>query len=193
MSKFISYSWLVLSFATVSHLGHVVRLHLWHCALIFTGYRHIFLILLEYLCPHASSLQLHNLSQLIQYPYQSSFVSLNLEFSCCKSSKNCNSLNFFFFLYTLSSFHSNFLISFLHFLSYSNFFLFNNVSCFFCALNTSFSYSCSFKLLNFVFLSANFMSSDHSNSLYFFSHFWVIVSLVFFIYKKSRSVIKTTR
>ena len=125
MSKFSSYFALTLSEAILSPLGQVVKLHQWHCALIFVTHKQIFFILLEYLCPHASSFRVFNLPQLIHIQFHEISVSLSFAFSCIISIANSTRFRlFFFFLYSLSGFHSNFLISFLHLRSYSTLFLF---------------------------------------------------------------------
>ena len=110
---FLSYSSLTLILAIESHLGHVVQLHVWHCAFRFSFSKHIFVNFLLYLCHHANSSHEQYLLQLIQYPIPFLSVSLNLAFSCASLRANCNGLIFgHSVLYTLLGLPFHSLISF---------------------------------------------------------------------------------
>ena len=122
-SIFSSYFWLTFSLATVSPLGQVVQLQVWHCALILAFSKHIVVYFLLYLCHPANSLHSHNFPQLIHLPLPSASVSLNLAFSCAICIANSRGLIFGVLLYSLFGLPANSLISFSIFLWYSASFL----------------------------------------------------------------------
>lgn len=118
-SMFLSYSSLVFNFNAGFPLGHVVKLHVWHCALMFSFSKHMLVNFLLYLCHPASHSQSHNLLQLTHLHLPSPSVSLNLAFSCAIF--KANSSGFMLgqsVLYSLGAFHSHSLISFNIFLLY---------------------------------------------------------------------------
>ena len=163
MFMFLSYSAFVFSLATVSPLGQVVKLQVWHCALMFSFSKHIFLNLLEYLCPHANSPHEHILLQEIHLPLPFSSVSLNLAFSCAILIANSSGLILGKSdLYSLFGFHSNSLISlFIFLIICSSFFL---ISEFFFLSNFSISCSHQSSILCLLFLKR----TEYLKSAFFF-------------------------
>ena len=124
-SIFSSYLVFVFIFNAGFHKGQVIRLQVWHCALIFSSSKQILVNLLLYLCPHANPHHEQNVSHEMHLQHQSASVSLSLAFSCAICMANCN--GFILgqsVLYTLFGLFSISLISFSIFLLYSaSFFL----------------------------------------------------------------------
>jgi len=148
--------------------------------LIFSTSKHIFLNLLEYLCPHANSPHEHILLHEIHLQLPFSSVSLNLLFSCAILIANSNGLILGKSdLYSLFGFHSNSLISlFIFLIICSSFFL---ISEFF--FLSYFSISCSHQSSIFCFLFLK--RTEYLKSAFFFissiflSHFLVMLYLSF--------------
>lgn len=116
---FSSYLALVFIFNVGFQNGHVILLHVWHCALMFSFSKQIFPNLLLYLCHHANHPHSHNVSQLIHLPLPFSSVSLSLLFSCANCIANWRGFILgHAHLYTLGGLFSISLISFIMFLWY---------------------------------------------------------------------------
>ena len=184
-SMLLSYSVLVFTFNAGFHWGHVILLHVWHCALIFSDSRHMFVNILLYLCHPANSSHSHKLLHDMHLHLPSSSVSLNLAFSCAIFIANC--IGFILGhsdLYTLLGLHSNSLISFSIPLLYTFSFLFKYAAFFF----SNFSMSCSNASLCFFFLfsikTLNLNSALNLTVSSFFAHFLSMLSFVFLIKKK---------
>lgn len=149
---FSSYWAFVFIFNVGFQNGHVILLHVWHCALMFYFSKHMFPNLLLYLCHHASHPHSHNVPQLIHLPLPFSSVSLSLLFSCANCIANCN--GFILgqaHLYTFGGLFSISLISFIIFLWYSSSFFLIYMSLFLSNFSNSYSHFISHSFFLFCF------------------------------------------